>query len=410
MTLGADLGFDSLMSMELAMALEAQAGHALDPEDLRQVETIADAARLIGKPRRPLATIEDAEAEPLDIPAPVAAMAKRLLTKAQMGFYDRVMKPTVYGRAFIPHNRNAIVVSNHASHLDMGFVKYALGGYGDGIVSLAAQDYFFAGKVKRTYFEKLTNLQAFDRKTNLRQALRQAADTIRAGNNVLLFPEGTRSKDGVIAEFKSTLGHLALTTGTDILPVCLVGTYESWPKGRRVPTRRDIEARIGPPLAHADLARLTQGMKLAPASRAAAKLARAAIIALQRGTVLELSEFDSLAEALGERKEHPLVTLFKDLERKYVVGKVKQPITFYFSLGNDTESKWTARLQPDGCQIELGKPEGNAADCVLKTSADIFTKMIREAYMPTPVEVMSGLVKSNDVSLLATFQEAFDIR
>ncbi len=47
---------------------------------------------------------------------------------------------------------------------------------------------------------------------------------------------------------------------------------------------------------------------------------------------------------------------------------------------------------------------------MLKTSPDIFTKMIREAYMPTPVEVMSGLVKTNDVSLLATFQEAFDIR
>lgn len=410
MTLASDLGFDSLMSMELAMALEAQAGHPLDAEQLRRVETVQDAARLLGRPRRPLAVVEDEEAEVIDIPAPVAAVAKRLLTKAQMGFYDRVMKPTVFGRAFIPYNRNTIVVSNHSSHLDMGFVKYALGDYGDGIVSLAAQDYFFAGTIKRTYFEKLTNLQAFDRKTNLRQALREAGNTIREGNTVLLFPEGTRSRDGVIAEFKSTLGHLALTTSTDILPVCLIGTYESWPKGRRVPTRRDITARIGPPLRYEDLERLTRGMKFAKACRVAARLARAAVIALQRGTVLELAEFDSYEEALGERKEHPLVTLFRDLEGKFVPDKIDRPLTFYFSLGNDAESKWTARLGPEGCKIELGKPEGNAADCVLKTSTDIFTKMIREAYMPTPVEVMSGQVKSNDVSLLATFQEAFDLR
>ena len=263
--------------------------------------------------------------------------------------------------------------------------------------------------MKRTYFEHLTNLQAFDRKTNLRQALRQAGDTIRGGNNVLLFPEGTRSKDGVVADFKSTLGHLALTTKTDILPVCLLGTYESWPKGRRVPTRRDITARIGPPLAHAELARLTEGMKLAKACRAVAKIARAAVIALQRGTILDLADFGSVEEVLGERKEHPLVALFRDLEKRYVVGKVSRPLTFYFSLGNDAESKWTARLRPDGCHIELGKPAGNAADCVLKTSAEIFTRMVKEAYLPTPVEVMSGLVKSNDVSLLATFQEAFDI-
>jgi len=43
-------------------------------------------------------------------------------------------------------------------------------------------------------------------------------------------------------------------------------------------------------------------------------------------------------------------------------------------------------------------------------TADLFTKMIRESYMPSPVEIMSGQVKSNDVSLLATFQQAFDLR
>ncbi len=410
MSLTADLGFDSLMGMELAMALEAQAGHPLDTQELQRVQTVEDAARIVGRPKRPLATVEEAEEPPLDIPAPVAIAAKQLLTKAQMGFYDKVMKPTVYGRAFIPHNRNTIVVSNHASHLDMGFVKYALGEYGDGIVGLAAQDYFFSGRFKRAYFEQLTNLQAFDRKTNLRQALREAADTIRGGNTVLLFPEGTRSTDGTVAEFKSTLGHLALSTATDILPVCLFGTYESWPKGRRFPTRRDIRARIGPPLLHAEMARLTRGMKLAKASREVARLARAAVVALQRGTVLDLAQYDTLEEALGERKEHPLVTLFRELEHKYVAGKVDKPLVYYFSLGNDSESKWTARLLPDRCQIEPGKPEGSAADCVLKTSSDIFTRMVREAYLPTPMEVMSGQVKSNDVSLLATFQEAFDIR
>ena len=410
MSLIADLGFDSLMSMELQVAIEARIGRKLDPEQLTRVETVGDVVRLVGeKPVRKTAMIERDEDTAYDIPPPLAAMAKSLLTKAQMGFYDKMMKPTVYGRAFIPHNRNTIVVSNHASHLDMGFVKYALGSYGSSIVGLAAADYFFEGKIKRTYFDQLTNLQAFDRKTNLRQALREASETIESGKTVLIFPEGTRSKDGQIHEFKATAGHLALTTRTDILPIYLGGTYDSWPKGQRIPSKREIDAHIGPPLRIADLERLTEGLKLRAAAIAVAKLARMAVLALQRGTVLDLSQYETLEEALGEKREHPMVTLFKSLEKRFVPGKVKSPVTYYFTLGAEPEAKWTAKITPESCEFTNGKPDGNA-DCVLKTNQTIFKKLVEEAYMPTPVEVMSGQVKSNDVGLLATFQEAFDIR
>ncbi len=411
MSLTADLGVDSLMAMELSLALEAGLGASLAQEQLQQVSTVRDLALLCGAPRKRAASaavIEEDET-PIEIPDDVARAAKKLLGSAQMGFYERVMRPRVFGRAFIPHNRSTIVVSNHASHLDMGFVKWALGSYGEDMVALAASDYFFEGKLRRAYFEKLTNLQAFDRKTNVRQALREAGDTIRSGKTVLLFPEGTRSQDGAVHEFKSTVGHLALTNRVDILPVYLGGTYEAWPKGRSLPTRRDIRAHIGPPLRIEELERFTRGLKLTAASKVVATLARAAVIALRNGGVLELERHDSAEAALGEKREHPLATMFRELEGRYVRAKVGAPLTYYFTLGADEDSKWTARLAPDGCSIARGKPEGQA-DCVLKTSPDIFTKMIREAYMPTPVEVMSGLVKTNDVSLLATFQEAFDIR
>ncbi len=209
-------------------------------------------------------------------------MAKRAMGAVQMGFYDRVMRPSVYGRAFIPQNRNTIVVSNHASHLDMGFVKYALGAYGEGLVSLAAQDYFFEGsRLRRAYFENLTNLAAFDRKGGLRQAIRQAGDVLERGRTVLIFPEGTRSPDGRIQEFKPVIGHLALNYGVDILPVYLGGTREALPKGGSVPVRRDISARIGPPLTVTELRRLTEGMKFSAACRKVAELTHQAVLALR---------------------------------------------------------------------------------------------------------------------------------
>jgi long-chain acyl-CoA synthetase len=315
----------------------------------------------------------------------------------------------VYGRAYIPHNRNTIVLSNHASHLDMGFVKYALGTYGQDIVSLAAQDYFFeGGKWRRAYFENLTNLAAFDRKNGLRQALRQAGDLIEEGKTVLIFPEGTRSPDGAVHEFKPVVGHLALTHKVDLLPVYLGGTYQSWPKGGKVPTRRDITARIGPPLRIEDLERLTAGLKFSNASRKVAELARLAVLELKEGRALDLSTIRRLDDE-PQKREHPLATLFKELEGKFVAGRVTQPITYYFTLGAENEAKWTLRVGPDTCQVRVGKPDNSQADCVLKTTPEIFTKIVREAYTPSPMEFMSGAVKSNDVSLLQTFQKVFDL-
>ena len=101
--------------------------------------------------------------------------------------------------------------------------------------------------------------------------------------------------------------------------------------------------------------------------------------------------------------------LFRELEGRYVKGRVSQSITYYFTLGAENEAKWTLTVSPDGCSARIGKPESSQADCVLKTTPEIFTKIVREAYTPSPMEFMTGLVKSNDISLLQTFQKVFDL-
>jgi long-chain acyl-CoA synthetase len=415
MSLKNDLGFDSLMAMELSVALDAQVGRPLDAARLAACETVSDIEALMAESlgaraqARTGRAIEKKAEEPLILPAPIADAVKRAMTTAQLGFYDRVMRPKVYGRSNIPHNRNAIVVSNHSSHLDMGFVKYALGEYGRDIVALAAQDYFFEGnRLRRAYVENLTNLAPFDRKNGLRGALRQSGDVLESGATVLIFPEGTRSPDGAIREFKPAIGHLALTHGVDILPIYLGGTREAMPKGSRLPTKRSIVARIGLPLEVEHLRRLTESMRFSQACRKVAELAHSAVIALRDGGVLDLSRMTELS-ATSTPKEHPLAALFRELQAKFEPGRVTQPITYYFTLGADNEAKWTLSVRPDGCDARLGKPEGAQADCVLKTTPEIFIKICREAYTPSPMEFMTGQIKSNDISLLQTFQKVFDL-
>jgi long-chain acyl-CoA synthetase len=424
MTIAGDLGLDSLALTELLVALEAKVG-TIEPSALQNCRTVADVEALVGaerqslRPPRPEATSRyriEGRAKPKDgasdeaaftLPPELQTAGKRLIGKLQDTFYGSLMSSRVSGRAFIPHNRNVLVVANHASHLDMGFVRHALGHYGEDVVTLAAQDYFFEkGSLKRAFFENLTNLKAIDRKSGLRASERQAGEVLSQGKTVLIFPEGTRSPDGDVHEFKSFLGHLVLTYGVDVLPLYLGGTRDAMGKGSRIPTKRDIFARIGPVLTLGDMKRLTEGLSYGDASREVAKLARAAVVALRDGDVLDLSRMESLDGA--KTKEHPLVTLFGELGQKFRKERVERPISFYFTLGGEDQAKWTVRVSDSNCEIKQGKPETGTADCVLKTSPEIFTKIVN-GYTPSPAEFISGAIKSNDVSLLMEFQKVFEL-
>jgi long-chain acyl-CoA synthetase len=419
-SLQADLGFDSLMLTELLEVLESR-GDAIDPAALQMCRTVEDVERLAGnraargasdnRDTRGASRTQKIEKgngyENVKLPEAVQEQAKSIIGKFQDLFYGDVMKPRVSGRAFIPHNRNTIVVANHASHLDMGFVRHALGSYGEDVVSLAAQDYFFGDGLQRAFFENFTNLKALDRKSGLRQSLRQAGEVIESGKTVLIFPEGTRSETGEVQEFKPMVGHLALTHNVDVLPIFLGGTHAAMPKGSKIPLNRNITARIGVPLRVADMRRLTANMSAQDAAREVARLAREAVLALRDGKILDISRASSTE--LASSRAHPLVTVFQELEEKFKPENVLKPVSFYFTLGGDAFAKWTVKIDPERCEIKLGKPDGGMADCVLKTSAEIFTKIVRESYIPSPTEFLSGAIKSNDVALLETFQKAFQL-
>jgi 1-acyl-sn-glycerol-3-phosphate acyltransferase len=82
-----------------------------------------------------------------------------------------------------------------------------------------------------------------------RQALKsldEAARQIAAGCSVLIFPEGTRSADGALQEFKAGAVLLAIKAGVPIVPIGFNGSYEVLPKGKFIPKNGVITIRIGP--------------------------------------------------------------------------------------------------------------------------------------------------------------------
>ena len=80
------------------------------------------------------------------------------------------------------------------------------------------------------------------------EAVKKARDYLKRGVSVLLFPEGTRSRDGKIHEFKAGAFKLATETGVPVVPVVIHGTRNLIPKGSVVIGRRvEVIVQVGEP-------------------------------------------------------------------------------------------------------------------------------------------------------------------
>ena len=102
-----------------------------------------------------------------------------------------------------------------------------------------------------------------------------------------------------------------------------------------------------------------------------------------------------------------LKKVFEKLRKKFTAGKVDKDLVYYFSLGEADDHKWTLTIGPKKCSIKKGKVEN--ADCVLKTTPDIFLRMVLENYIPGGMDVITGKVKISSIPLLRQLQEVFGL-
>jgi 1-acyl-sn-glycerol-3-phosphate acyltransferase len=64
------------------------------------------------------------------------------------------------------------------------------------------------------------------------ESVRVATKVLDKGLHMVIYPEGTRSSDGRLLPFKKGPFHLAMDSGVPIIPVTMLGTFESWPRDR----------------------------------------------------------------------------------------------------------------------------------------------------------------------------------
>jgi 1-acyl-sn-glycerol-3-phosphate acyltransferase len=153
---------------------------------------------------------------------------------------------TVTGRWGV--SGGCIVVANHSSHADTAVLLAALPPSAKPVFGAAA-DYWFDVPVRRFIASSLAGVLPVQRSGDGGYAALLAAvrPALKAGHTVVVYPEGTRSTNGEIGEFRSGALRLAQDCGVPIVPVAVLGTADVLPKGGHY-SRAAMRVHIGDPI------------------------------------------------------------------------------------------------------------------------------------------------------------------
>jgi 1-acyl-sn-glycerol-3-phosphate acyltransferase len=156
----------------------------------------------------------------------------------------------IHGREHIPNEPPFVMVANHASHLDALVLAAPLPvRLRDCVFPIAAGDTFFENPAMAVFAATALNaLPIWRRKSSPHSLYDLRARLLAEPCAYILFPEGTRSRDGSLASFKPGLGCLVAETQIPVVPCLLEGTYQSLPPKHRIPRFHKIRLRIGEPL------------------------------------------------------------------------------------------------------------------------------------------------------------------
>jgi len=138
----------------------------------------------------------------------------------------------VIGREHVPADGPMIYASNHQSHLDPCLIGSAIGAY----APIGRSGLFDTG-IMRWILEGLGTI-SIEQGRGDTAAIKAAIGVLQRGGRVLIFPEGSRTADGAMDDFKAGTMLLVRRAKVPVLPIAVEGIYDIWPRGRSLPRLR----------------------------------------------------------------------------------------------------------------------------------------------------------------------------
>ena len=278
-----DLGVDSLGRVELAIGLEklfqvkvaeAQLAQAFTVRDVIERVTQLIAGKGRGEAKLPglgggdrqvwPALLNDDPPQPIkekiDLsPGILSAMATFFGIAFLRSVFALFFRRTVIGRENIPRAGPFVLCPNHSSYFDGLVVASSVPLRCElGLFFVGFRAYFMQPVIR--HMIRLMRVIPLDPAAELVNAMQASSYVLRNNRSLCIFPEGQRSIDGDVKTFKKGIGILAKELNATLVPVCIEGAFEAWPRGTRFPRPHPVRVTFGKPLDHRQL--LTIGREL----------------------------------------------------------------------------------------------------------------------------------------------------
>ncbi|MGB9715837.1 MAG: AMP-binding protein [Thermodesulfovibrionales bacterium] len=263
-----DLGLDSLAKVELVASLERAFSIKLPESFTSEVQTVDD----IVKRLKEYEYIKEKEIERSAKWKDILKEDINLEDRKKIGLYHNflerfliilgimilkiifktIFRLRVKGLQNLPSNGPYIITPNHTSYIDGFAIAAALPlRLFWNLYSIGWQTYFTGGLL--SLFARLAHVIPIDRETYLQKALKMAGYVIRKGKSLLVFPEGGRSYNGELMEFKKGVGILSIELNIPVIPTYIEGSFDVLPKGKILPKIHRVKVIFGRPLYHFDI-------------------------------------------------------------------------------------------------------------------------------------------------------------
>lgn len=254
-----DMGFDSLGRVELLGDIEARLDLEVDEEKANQIFTLEELLQVLdqaagtesSQPRSWKEKLtEDGDDE----------LASRFIRESRkslilfgfptirlLGSIAKIpFRTKVRGLEKLPRQGPYLICPNHVSYLDPFLVCSVLPFRVIRDIFILGYTDYFDGAVMG-WLGSTVNIVPVDPNSNLTRAMRIAAVGLRKRRILLVFPEGERSIDGNLTEFKKGSAILSIELGAPLVPIGMRGTFEAWPRGGSL-RPHPVEIVIGDPI------------------------------------------------------------------------------------------------------------------------------------------------------------------
>lgn len=236
-----DLGLDSLDLVELISFVETTYGVEITEKDFSKIKTVEELILFI---REKGGVFENQQtnwktifSEPVDIKLPSSKYIRvgKMILSPFFALYIKLNK----NLKKLQNKKPVIYIGNHQSMLDVILFGQSLPCSILKDCYFIAVDSHFNGSLRK-HIVNNTNTILINKNKNLKETLKIAVHILNSGKNLVIFPEGARTRDGKLQEFKKTFAILSKELDIPVVPFVIKGAYELMPYGTKFPKGGEV--------------------------------------------------------------------------------------------------------------------------------------------------------------------------